>query len=250
MQSKLLYLIRFSQRKKIGMFKRQWIVPIAISSTALILMILSIVSPWWSIHHDEKLTLFDRTVDLDLGTQGITKKDRVRAGNVSEELVETYAYSDLGCKSISGTFGFVFLVAISSLAVISVSLIACILSSIGRLSSRLPIILSAMAAVVVLASGAILYNLLPSAVSEDINDLRDICGCNLPQINTFYGKEVGENVHIGNYSWGPSTGWYLAFAVSILTMISSISIAFMPTKRLIEEEAEKGNKEGRGSSSD
>lgn len=197
--------------------------------TCLGLLVADFILPWWTIEREEWTPTEDPIIygnsshEFKLLGISTTHKDQI-LDETRDERFET-AYSDIEDSQLGNHFLILTLLTVVGMVLIVSLLVSYHFSRVkGRL--RLAALILGFAAIfVMLGSAAYMHQTIPKEVGNSRDHLGEVLGygyvAGFPEIQTIAGTDfVQISEGTSETVWGPSFGWYSAFAICILMIFS------------------------------
>jgi hypothetical protein len=224
--------------------RKSWIPAFIILIVGLILIFITMILPWFSVHANVNMDMgagFPMDMEGDFGfglsslttsttTLGFTQTQTVSYGDI-QNLISMYtgmlgtngsAIIDSAMNQINAVFDTFSLAQIFVIIGLIMSIVALILIAIaglsGRISGSVGGVFGLIAAILMLVAAFYLVFALPNA----INPIIASTGEQISFWGTYSYSLGGTDI---NLSWGAGIGWYLAIVAFIILLIGA-SLAF------------------------
>ncbi|MFQ5911056.1 MAG: hypothetical protein ACE5IJ_10115 [Thermoplasmata archaeon] len=201
----------------------------------LAILVSSFFLPWWTIERDEKFPpppqdpLINVTSTHDFKLLGISTFHRDVTLGIPHESRNETAYFEIADSELDVHFLVMDLMVMAGVVLIALFLVLQHLSRRKEILRLISLILGFAVIFVVLGSAAYFHLYIPSEVGNSRDGLRDALDTILPNIQTFAGSDSNETPSgVTEIVWGPSFGWYSAFAVCIIMLFSIALVEFRP----------------------
>jgi len=212
---------------------------LSIMLLSILFAAVAIFSPWWTIRTSteaETITNSSMTVDFNLfGTITATSKDSNSSALITCPIVNITAEGDYA-KQLSSTFSTALTLTVVGLTLSVATILLWILTTKTKIRLGKYVYLIGIAgAVILFASPMYLMANMDLSKASTISPIQvpsTFVNVDPSEIKTFWGsKQIPASTQYPAWAqnqrfwiWGPSTGWYLAYAASLIMGLCSLVI--------------------------
>lgn len=178
---------------------------------AFILVLVTLFGAWFSMSMEGESGGYTVKGSVDMGLRDMT----MTAEAMGMEITNTTSYSDMGDSEFIDVFNLTQIFVILAIIFTLLFFIFALMVGMGKVGSKIGMILGVLAIVFILISFLYFMVALPSTMEED--DPLDA------GISGFWGSD---EISIGgdsmSVSWGPGWAWYLMIVSLILALIGTV----------------------------
>ncbi len=188
---------------------------VVLGALAIVLAIVAVVGPWWTVDTQATLFGFSGTTHSEYSLFGTANSAQSNLTSSSN----TTGYADL--PQMGAVFGLATILTVLGIILGIGTVLIGILPGSNPSFRRFALVAAGLAFLVLLAAGLYVMSSLPAAANTDLRPSRSV------SYSGFWGTQSGSIGALGSYSvtWAAGWAWYAVLGAALLFVVAGTAMA-------------------------